>query len=367
MRQHTLSTKQCPTETSARKMLQHQILEINGAENYTKYNHVTFGTLLDRFVTEEKLLEIHAQRPGTVSHHQLAWSTVRGYLCYINRHLRPRWGNVLISKMRPADIADWLQGLDLAPKTKSSIKALLHRLFEKAMFWDLAKLSRNPVELVEIRGVSKRVRKPLVLTPEQCRTILDQLPRPYDLIALTCLCLGLRVSEVVALRWSCIDLEGSKCRVLQGTVEGRIGKVKTETSEDEVPLSPWFTEILRHWKQESRGSAGLVFPNAFGKPFLAGTIQKDYLRPIGERMGLKSLGFHSLRHAYRSLLDSLGTPAGIQQKLMRHAQISTTMNTYGGAFLEDKRKANNEVTAALLAANFDAVGFCGGAVAADSA
>ena len=43
------------------------------------------------------------------------------------------------------------------------------------------------------------------------------------------------------------------------------------------------------------------------------------------------------------------------------------MNTYGGAFLEDKRKANNEVTAALLAANFDAVGFCGGAVAAESA
>jgi integrase len=76
-------------------------------------------------------------------------------------------------------------------------------------------------------------------------------------------------------------------------------------------------------------------------------------------MGLKSVGFHSLRHAYRSLLDSLGTPTGMQQKLMRHAQISTTMNTYGGAFLEDKRKANNEVTAALLAANFDAVGFVG--------
>jgi hypothetical protein len=45
---------------------------------------------------------------------------------------------------------------------------------------------------------------------------------------------------------------------------------------------------------------------------------------------------------------------------MRHAQLFTTMNTYGGAFLEDKRKVNTEVTAALLAANFSAVwGFVG--------
>jgi integrase len=42
-------------------------------------------------------------------------------------------------------------------------------------------------------------------------------------------------------------------------------------------------------------------------------------------------------------LDETGVPLGVQQKLMRHANISTTMNVYGGAFMESKRKANTSV------------------------
>jgi integrase len=96
--------------------------------------------------------------------------------------------------------------------------------------------------------------------------------------------------------------------------------VKTKASEDELPLSPWFVG---------------AFANRRRSP--AATIQKDYLRAIGERMGLKSLG-RSLRHACRSLLDSLGTPTGIQQKRIRHAQVSTTMNTCGRAFWRTNAK-----------------------------
>jgi integrase len=47
--------------------------------------------------------------------------------------------------------------------------------------------------------------------------------------------------------------------------------------------------------------------------------------------GIGGLGTHSLRHTYRSWLDSVGTPVGAQQKLMRHADIRTTMNVYGHA------------------------------------
>jgi hypothetical protein len=34
----------------------------------------------------------------------------------------------------------------------------------------------------------------------------------------------------------------------------------------------------------------------------------------------------------RMLIDDIGTPLGVQQRLMRHADIKTTMNTYGSAF-----------------------------------
>ncbi len=49
----------------------------------------------------------------------------------------------------------------------------------------------------------------------------------------------------------------------------------------------------------------------------------------GAKAGIGGLGTHSLRHMYRSWLDAVGTPVAVQQKLMRHADIRTTMNIYG--------------------------------------
>ncbi|WP_179638124.1 site-specific integrase [Tunturibacter empetritectus] len=54
------------------------------------------------------------------------------------------------------------------------------------------------------------------------------------------------------------------------------------------------------------------------------------------------------RHTYRSWLDETGAPMGVQQKLMRHAQISTTMNVYGNALIEAKREANAAVVRRIL-------------------
>jgi len=60
------------------------------------------------------------------------------------------------------------------------------------------------------------------------------------------------------------------------------------------------------------------------------------------------IGWHTLRHSYRAWLDETGAPLGVQQKLMRHANISTTMNVYGGAFMDAKRKANTSVVQRVL-------------------
>ena len=61
-----------------------------------------------------------------------------------------------------------------------------------------------------------------------------------------------------------------------------------------------------------------------------------------------SIGWHTFRHTYRSWLDDTGAPMGVQQKLMRHAQISTTMNVYGNALMEAKREANAAVVSRIL-------------------
>jgi integrase len=129
-------------------------------------------------------------------------------------------------------------------------------------------------------------------------------------------------------------------QVSRAVLHGRVKTVKTEYSEDELPLDPDFATILLNWKSESQGSE-LLFPGPVtGRHYHASPIQQDYIRRAGEKLGLKGVGWHTFRHAYRSWLDATRAPLGVQQKLMRHAQISTTMNVYGNALMDSKREAS---------------------------
>lgn len=81
-----------------------------------------------------------------------------------------------------------------------------------------------------------------------------------------------------------------------------------------------------------------------GDCYYAGIIQRQILKPKGERIGIDGLGWHT----YRSLLDETGAPIGVQQKLMRHANVATTMNVYGNSTLRAKKQANSKVVQMVL-------------------
>jgi integrase len=212
----------------------------------------------------------------------------------------------------------------MAPKCNGKIKALMHRLFEKAMLWDMIELERNPMTLVEVRGISKRRKKPFILSLTQYFALLDQFEEPYRTMVIVAQCTGLRVSEILALKWQDINFEVLTSRVTRKVVNGRVNRLKTEYSEDDLPLDPDFATQLLHWKRQCPSSLGeCVFANpATSLPYYASEIQKDYLKPAGRRIGLESngqpvnLSWHTFRHTYRSLLDATGAPIGVQQKLI---------------------------------------------------
>ena len=245
MRQMTLSTLEYPTETAARRALQEQLLRINGSDAYIAQRSPTFGTVLDKFIAEERLKEIMARRPGEIVDEGLKYSTTTGYLSVIKQHLRPAWGMVQLTDIKPLAVQEWLKQLELSRKTKQNIKAVFHRMMELAMLWGLMTAQRNPLGLVEIKGGSSRPRrKKLIITPEQFQQICDGLDEPFRTMVVIAMCLGLRVSEILALKWSDFDFEEGTLMITRGTVHARIGRVKTEYSEDEMPLHPDFAEIL---------------------------------------------------------------------------------------------------------------------------
>jgi integrase len=75
---------------------------------------------------------------------------------------------------------------------------------------------------------------------------------------------------------------------------------------------------------------------------------KKHIRPAGEKVGIKEVGWHSFRHSYRGMLDDTGANTGTQQGLMRHANVSTTMNIYGRASMKAKQEANSKVVQMIL-------------------
>jgi len=179
-------------------------------------------------------------------------------------------------------------------------------------------------------------------------------------MAIVAQCTGLRVSEILALKWSDIDFEHLTMRVTRKIVNGRVDEDRY--SEDDLPMDPDFATHLLDWKRQCPTSPeNWVFANPqAGQPYHASEIQKDYLRPTGQRVGLEAngqavnLGWHMFRYTYRSLLDATGAPIRVQQKLMRHDQVSTTMNVCGNALIESKRVANSKVVGLLLRVPRDA-------------
>jgi len=348
MRQLTLSVLEYPTETKALIHLQEDVLRINGPESFKANNNPTLGLVIDRFSTEERLEEILKQAPGeTTITDGFSYSTAAGYRSYLKRHIRPKWGNTPLVDVRALETTEWLKSLPLSPKTRGQVRALLHMLFERAMLWGLIEIQRNPMELVKLKGTSKRLKRPQILTPEIFQELIAVLHEPHRTMAVVAMCTGLRVSEVLALRWEHIDFKAGVMLVQQGVVNGRIGKVKTEASNDDIPLDPAFAQILLDWKGER--SEGLVFPShVTGGCYYAGMIQQQVLKPAGEKVGVHGIGWHTFRHTYRSLLDETGAPIGVQQKLMRHSNVATTMNVYGNATLRSKQQANSKVVQMLI-------------------
>lgn len=227
------------------------------------------------------------------------------------------------------------------------------------------------------------------LTIEQCFLVINLLPDPYRTMSTNALCTGMRVEEILALDWLKIDFERLCVKVEEAVVHGRVGPVKTDYSDDELPLDPDLAGVLLAWKRASGASeSGLVFPShVTGHCYHASPLQQDWIRRAGfclvecpecgaapgERCkgmkqsnrkrrsiqvhafrraaaraaGYGSVGWHTFRHKYTTLLRQFKTPLDVQQKLPRHADIRTTMG-YGEVPMDNKRSANSQVVRAIL-------------------
>jgi integrase len=283
---------------------------------------------------------------------KLRHSTQRVTDLWIKKHVLPRWGEQPITELQPRSVQLWLESLPLAPKTRGHLRELLHRLVDYAMWCGSVPVGTNPISLVTVRGSSKRQKQPRSLTVEEFHTLSRHLREPFKTMVLLQVCLGLRVSELLALRWKDVDWIGSKLNVEHGIVNQFLDAVKTEGSRKIMMLDPELLTVLCAWKQRTE------FGNAedwmFPSPVKIGRLPYSYtgywraLQSATKAAGLGRLGTHSFRHTYRSWLDAVGTAITVQQKLMRHSDIQTTLNIYGDVVTDEMQQAGSKIAGLAL-------------------
>ena len=279
--------------------------------------------------------------------------TRRTYTAWIKNHILPTWGECPVTDLEPRPVELWLGTLKLSPKSKAHIRGLLRN------FWDFAawcgevpREQRNPMELVRIKGASKRVATPRTLTVPEFQDFVQRLEEPFRTIALLCCCLGLRISECLALKWSDVDWINGRLLVERGIVAQNVDDVKTTESRKRLVVAEELLAVLRAWKQRTEFSGPEDW--MFASPFQIGRLPWSYdhvwraYQKAAKAAGLGGVGTHVLRHTFRSWLDSVGTPVGIQQRLMRHSDIRTTMNVYGDAASADMAEAHGKIVSLAL-------------------
>jgi integrase len=249
-------------------------------------------------------------------------STVAGYRSIVGSELLPHFGDMALESVTPFVIESWQASMTQAASTRTKALVLMHGIFERARkVWSLPS---NPVADVEKPPLA-RSGDLQVFSPEEVWALVRAAASEADsAIFLTAAFTGLRMGELLALRWRDVDFAGSSLRVRANYYAGNLttpksGKVRA------VPLAPDVAAVLAqlgrraHWT----GDDDLVFAGTGGDYLDGSALRRRYKAALGAA-GLRPLRFHDLRHTFGTRMIAKADIRRVQE-WMGHADIQTTM------------------------------------------
>jgi integrase len=339
------------TEAGAWAKLRRMNFDPNAPTN-TKTKPATFGELAKDYIRVELATD---QSNAAIPK---AHSTVETYRRYINRHILPRWEMIRASDMEPVAVQNWLPDLcrdsHLSNPTLVKVRNVMVAIFKHAQRYGLLPRTQEANPMLFVRQSSISNYEPAVLTLSQCVHILANLTGMHRVLVLADAATGLRVSEILALRWSNIDWNNSCIRVTRAYVYGRFRPPKSRASKKPVPLHPLLAASLETWRIETPYAANddLVFPSfrlKGTKPPRANMLVADHLRPAARKAGIAGqVGFHTLRRTLASALVANGHDLRLVQELLRHSNPLITLDAYARATTPAKLEAQGWVMQQLL-------------------
>jgi integrase len=255
--------------------------------------------------------------------------------------LRPLLGSIQAARLRPADVSRAYGELlgRLSKRTVRHCHWQLHGALDLAVRWGQIPVNAagrvTPPEPDAFEGKS--------LSADELSHLLATIrPHPMAALIMTAIDTGAREGELLALRWSEVDLDAAVVRISRSVrrMKGSFifSEPKTKRSRRTVELSLPALAVLRAHRQrqlEQRLMTGelwedddLVFPTDFGGPQDGTAISRAFSK-LAREAGLEGLRFHDLRHSSVSLLLKNGESMADVSRRAGHAGIGVTVDTYG--------------------------------------
>ena len=297
---------------------------------FLKPNKITVGEFLRKWLLDYAEINV---RP----------KTFEGYRERLEKHVIPSLGSIPLAQMKPAHVQEYI-----AKKLKEGLSAntvtgqyrILSEALSHAVKWDM--VTRNVCLVVDPPRV-EQVEMQALDIPGVQRLLDAAKDTPWYTFLYLAVGTGLRRSEMLALRWRDLDLQGFTLtvrRVLhwikdQGFI---FTEPKTKKSARTIPLPPSVAMALRVHRErqdaerETLGAPitddGLVFARVDGSPFYPSVASHAFLS-IARKAGLdEGIHLHSLRHTHASLLLAQGENLVVISQRLGHSKPSITSDIY---------------------------------------
>lgn len=290
----------------------------------------------------------------------LSSSTQNSYQGTIAKYLEPRFGKLSLRYLTRLTLKQYFSDManDVSYPTIAKIRDALSSILRSAV--DAEELNRNPMEGLRLPRDKRSKRQKPTITPEQFNSLVQLVSEPYATMLYCAVWTGLRVSELIGLKWRCIHsdsitIEERYCR-------GDWSAPKTDASAATIGVEPEvITRILRlktltadvragrairkYNLVKSSGTEDLVFQSVKdGRPMNDQNILKRHIQPAAQSLGLSFVNWRCLRTSHATWLVQAGADPKSVQGQMRHSRISTTMDIYAQIVPAAQRRALEQLS-----------------------
>ena len=272
--------------------------------------------------------------------------SVETYGSKLRTHLIPAFGRKRLNEITRWDIQNFLTDKlrhGYSGAHVHGMKTTLSKVMQTAVEWRF--INENPTCGCRVARQAL-VKQRVFLHAQQVQRLCNALSEPCRSVVVVAVLTGLRIGEILALRWGRVDLLHSVIAV-EESYSGRFGPPKTQSSRRTVPIGSALHALLQNQQTRCRrtGESDLVFATCKGTPLSPKNLRNRVLEPTRKRLGLPKLSWHTFRYTHATWLSEAQVPARIAQSILGHSDVSMTLNIYTQVVPESQRIALEKIGA----------------------